>query len=265
MQLIEVAGVEVAYEVVGRGPVVLMTHGFGASSHMFAANARSLAEDHSVVSWDIRGHGQSGSPPDPDAYSPVLAVADMAAILDSVGADRAVVAGHSLGGFLSLAFTLAHPERVRGLILIDTGPGFRQADGRAGWNKLARRFAADFEAHGLAGHQGGAEFSPEVHRGGAAGLARAARGILTQHDSLVIDSLPTIAVPTLIIVGEDDAPFLAGSTYMAGKIPDATLVVIAGAGHAPNVTHPDDFDAAVRDFLDRIARDDDLRSTAESG
>jgi pimeloyl-ACP methyl ester carboxylesterase len=76
--------------------------------------------------------------------------------------------------------------------------------------------------------------------------------VLTQSDASVVDSLPSIAVPVLVIVGEKDKPFLAGSSYMAEKIPDAELVVIPGAGHAPNVTHTAEFDARLRTFLDRL-------------
>ena len=90
-----------------------------------------------------------------------------------------------------------------------------------------------------------------THRN-ADGLARAARGILTQHDATVIDSLRHIVVPTLVIVGENDKPFVGASQYMAHKIPHARLTVIEGAGHAPNVSHRDQFDAALGGFLDEL-------------
>jgi pimeloyl-ACP methyl ester carboxylesterase len=127
--------------------------------------------------------------------------------------------GHSLGGFLSLAFHLAHPERVAGLVLVDTGPGYRKDDARAGWNRMVEGRAREFEARGRHG------------------LAHAARGILAQRDGRVIESLPQIRVPTLVIVGEKDETFLAGSHYMAEKIPGAKLEVIEGAGHSPQETH----------------------------
>ena len=76
-----------------------------------------------------------------------------------------------------------------------------------------------------------------------------AEGVLKQHDGSVIESLPTIDVPTLVVVGENDKPFRGGSSYMAGKIPGARLVVIDGAGHSPNVTHADAFEGAVLEFL----------------
>jgi len=244
-------GVSVYYEVAGSGPAVLLSHGFGASSHMFRPNATAIATDHTLITWDQRGHGRSASPADPAAYSPALAVADIAAILDAVGAERAVIGGHSLGGYLSLAFHLAHPERVAALVLIDTGPGYRSDDGRQKWNRMAEGYAAELDQKGLAALGGSGELSASVHRD-ASGLAHAARRVLTQSDASVVDSLPSIAVPVLVIVGEKDKPFLAGSSYMADKIPGAELAVIAGAGHAPNVTHTAEFDARLRTFLDRL-------------
>jgi len=244
-------GVHVHYQVAGTGPAVLLSHGFGASSHMFEPNRAAISTDHTLITWDQRGHGRSDSPADPGAYSTALAVDDMAAILDAAGAERAIVGGHSLGGYLSLAFHLAHPDRVAALVLIDTGPGYRSDEGRAKWNGMAETYASDLDQRGLAALGGSGEVQATVHRD-ATGLAHAARRVLTQSDASVVDSLPAIAVPVLIIVGERDKPFLAGSSYMADKIAGAELVVVPGAGHAPNVTHTVEFDAHLRTFLDRL-------------
>ena len=96
-----------------------------------------------------------------------------------------------------------------------------------------------------------AELHANEHRD-ASGLIQAARHTLTQRDSHVLDGLPRIAMPTLIIVGSEDAPFLAAADYMTAKIPQARKVVIPGAGHAPNVEKPELFDAELRAFLDEI-------------
>ncbi len=76
--------------------------------------------------------------------------------------------------------------------------------------------------------------------------------MLTQIDAHVIDGLPSIAAPTLVVVGSEDEPFVKGSHYMASKIPNATLAVIDGAGHAPPMSHADEFNAIVRQFLDGL-------------
>ncbi|MEO6158092.1 MAG: alpha/beta fold hydrolase [Ilumatobacteraceae bacterium] len=242
-------GVRIYYEVVGHGPAVLLTHGFSASAAMFAESVATLAPTHTVITWDIRGHGRSDYPSELSQYSAELSVQDMLAILDAHGLERAVIAGHSLGGYLSLSFHVAHPERVAGLVLIDTGPGYRKPEPRAGWNAMAERFAADFDKRGLDALGSSDEVDADAHRD-ATGLVLAARGILVQRDATVIESLPSIAVPTLIIVGEHDTAFLDGSKYMAAKIPGAQLAVINGAGHAPNIARPDEFDRVVAQFLE---------------
>lgn len=232
----------------GAGPAILLTHGFAATAQMFAANVDDLARDHTVVTWNVRGHGASDSPTDPARYSVELSVGDMTAVLDAAGVDTAVVAGHSLGGYLSLEFHLEHRERVTALVLIDTGPGYRRDEPREEWNRMAARYASDLELRGLDALSDSEELSAGAHRD-AAGLALAARGILRQHDARVIESLPAIDVPTLVVVGEHDTPFLDGCRYMAAKIPRADLAVIEGARHAPNVSHSAAFNGRMREFL----------------
>jgi pimeloyl-ACP methyl ester carboxylesterase len=244
-------GGNISYQVTGSGqPPLLLTHGYGASSAMFRPNLAAAATQ--VVTWDIRGHGGSESPADPDNYSADAALADMVAILAELGLDRAVFGGHSLGGYLSLDFALSHPDQVAGLVLIDTGPGFRNDAARDDWNRRADRTAARLEAQGLAALGSSAELRSGEHRD-ATGLIHAARQTLTQRDSHVIDGLARIQAPTLVIVGADDTPFLAAADYMTAKIPQARKVVIPAAGHAPNVSQPELFNAELRSFLDEIA------------
>src|ERR1041384_8020287 len=117
---------------------------------MWRGQIEALSKDHKLVLWDMRGHGQSDYPDDPSAYSEALTVGDMAAILDAVGAERAIIGGLSLGGYMSLAFYRAHPERTRALLIIDTGPGFKKDDARDAWNKRAHETADRFDRDGLA-------------------------------------------------------------------------------------------------------------------
>jgi pimeloyl-ACP methyl ester carboxylesterase len=248
MPVIERHGVEIYYEDHGRGPAILLSHGYGATCRMWDGQVAALADRYRILAWDMRGHGQSGDPADPAAYSHALTVADMAAVLDACGVERAVVGGLSLGGVMSLGFRLAHPGRVRALMLFDTGPGFRNPEARAAWNARAFARAAELETNGLAALRGSDETRLGSHRS-ARGLAGAARGMLAQEDARLIDSLPTIAVPTLVLVGSDDTHFLGAADYMAAKIPGARKVVIPNAGHASNLDQPEAFNAAVREFL----------------
>jgi len=253
MPKIDRDGVKIHYEVHGSGPPLLLTHGYSSTAAMWQDQIEALSKKHKLVLWDMRGHGQSDYPDDPKAYSEALTVADMAALLDEVGAANAIVGGLSLGGYMSLAFYRAHPERVRALLIIDTGPGFKKDDARDAWNTRAHETGARFDREGLAVLQSfSRERSSATHRD-ASGLARAARGMLTQRDAGVIESLPNIKVPALVIVGADDAPFLAASDYMAAKIPGATKVVIPAAGHAVNIDQPEAFLQAVLPFLEGLS------------
>jgi pimeloyl-ACP methyl ester carboxylesterase len=216
---------------------------------MWAGQIATLEPHFTVITWDMRGHGQSDYPQDPAQYSEEATVADMAALLDKAGARDAIVGGLSLGGYMSLAFHRAHPERTRALLIIDTGPGYKNDAARDGWNKNAIARAEKFEAEGLPdASRGSAEVRLARHRD-ATGLARAARGMLTQRDARVIESLPAIKVPSVVIVGADDTPFLAASDYMAAKIPGAKKVVIEHAGHASNIDQPQAFNQALLEFL----------------
>ena len=126
-----------------------------------------------------------------------------------------MLGGLSLGGYLSLAFYLAHPERVAALVLADTGPGFRNDEARQRWNDRAYR----------AGRPAGRKAVATRRR---PSLALAARGMLAQRDASVIDSLPQVNVPTLVLVGAEDSAFLGAASYMAAKIPGPSQVTLDG-------------------------------------
>src|SRR5262245_32358470 len=149
---------------------------------MWAPNLPALAAERQVITWDIRGHGRSGSPPDPSRYSDAASVADMSAVLDACGITRAAVGGLSLGGYLSLAFHVADPARVAALLLFDTGPGFKQNGSRERWNAYAASRADALERDGLAALSTSVEVGPgrPVRLGSAgpprAALSRAVRG-----------------------------------------------------------------------------------------
>jgi pimeloyl-ACP methyl ester carboxylesterase len=247
-------GVEIYYEVHGEGPVILLSHGYSSTSGMWKGQVEALSANHRLVIWDMRGHGDSDYPDDQAAYSEEATVADMAALLDEVGADKAIIGGLSLGGYMSLAFNRAYPERVAALLIIDTGPGYRNDEAREGWNQNAIKRAERLERDGLGNLANASAEVRTVRHRSADGLAKAARGMLTQRDAGVMNSLPSVAVPSLIVVGADDTPFLAASDYMAAKIPGAKKVVIPAAGHAANIDQPEAFNHALGDFLDALGR-----------
>jgi len=249
MPTLERDGVTLHYSIHGKDrdrPPILLTHGFGASSAMWELNLAALANERRVLAWDMRGHGLSHAPEDPEAYGVEQSVGDMLALLDLLEAPEAVIIGMSLGGYLSLAFHARHPRRVRALVLVDTGPGFRRDEPRAQWNAYAERTAAALEREGLGALSHGAETGRHTD---ARGLIHTARRAMAQHDAHVIESLDRIDVPTLVIVGAQDANFLRAAEYMAQRIQGASMVVLQGAGHAANIDAATGFNAAVREFL----------------
>jgi pimeloyl-ACP methyl ester carboxylesterase len=177
----------------------------------------------------------------------------MAALLKTLGIENAVISGLSLGGYMSLAFHLKFPEKVRALMLFDTGPGYKNAEARNAWNERAEQWAANFEAEGLdaLASMGSDEMRKDWHRS-PQGLAGAARGMLAQVDSRVIESLSSIQVPALVLVGENDTPFIGATDYMVHKIPNSTHAVIPDAGHAANLHQPEAFNDAMGAFLEGL-------------
>ncbi|KAK4550868.1 hypothetical protein LTR36_000448 [Oleoguttula mirabilis] len=251
--------VHIYYEVHGEGKPLILTHGYSSTSAMWHGQVDSFTEaGYQLLIWDMRGHGKSAYPDDQSQYSEAHTVSDILALLDHVcgAGSKAIVGGLSLGGYMSLAFNRVHPQRVRVLLIIDTGPGFKSDKAREAWNQTAHKTGSRFEKEGLSVLQAD-DVSPErshvTHRN-ATGLALAARGMLAQRNAAVIESLPSVGVPALVVVGGEDTPFLMASEYMATRIPGAKKVVIPDAGHAVNIDQPKAFNEAVLGFLAEVER-----------
>ena len=244
--------VDLYFETHGSGPAVLLTHGYSATSQMWRPQIDVLAANHTLILWDMRGHGRSGSPDDPNAYGEAQTTADMAALLDHHGFESGIIGGLSLGGYMSLAFYADYRDRVDALLIIDTGPGFKKDAAREAWNQTAIARAEDIEARGFAALEGRSAEQAQAEHKSTQGLAMAARHMLTQRTSRVIETLPRIGVPSLVVVGADDEPFLIATDYMASKIPGAEKVVVPAAGHAVNLDQPEAFNKAATAFLSKL-------------
>lgn len=252
-------------EVEGDGPVVVLAHGFGGSARNFSPQARALRDRYRVVRYDARGHARSEAPRDATAYTPSAFVADMGRVLDHAGAETGVVGGLSMGAGTALRFALAHPERVRGLVLAAFPPG---PGARGSFTAVAREFADTIERDGL--DAAGERFvwgptsglDPEaaklVRRGFLEhpphGLANTLRGGIAEQPSVaeLAPQLGSVRVPTLVIVGDRDRMSLEPCAQLASAIPNAQLAVIENAGHVVNLARPAEFNAALRTFLDNL-------------
>ena len=249
-RLLTRSGVQLSYEVhnpESTATPLILTHGYGSSKEMWRVNVSALSALRPVIIWDIRGHGDTIVPHDPSFFSAEESVTDMLAILDACGYSTSHIGGLSLGGYLSLCFWMEHATRVTSLVLIDTGPGYRNDEARDTWNARAFAQAARLERDGDSAL--GSSPETKLARHDPVGLALAARGIMAQSGSRVIDSLKDINVATLVVVGANDEPFLGAAAYMSSRIRDAKLVTIPDAGHSANIDQPRAVEVAVNDFL----------------
>jgi 3-oxoadipate enol-lactonase len=256
--------IHLAYGDYGKGheTTLLLIHGFPLDRRLWAAQARGFSNLARVVAPDLRGHGKSEVTPGPltmDQHAD-----DLAALLDHLKIRRAVVGGLSMGGYITLAFWRRYPERVRGLILADTRAEPDSAAAQAGRSAAMARV----QQTGAAAYAD--EMLPRLLASGnlanpkivgavrtimaeqpAAGIVGALGGLRDRADSRA--TLPTITVPTLVIVGEADGitpPADAGA--MAAQIPGARLAVIPNAGHLSPLENPRAFNTAVRAFLRQL-------------
>lgn len=175
------------------------------------------------ITWDLRGHGESDIPA-PGNYTREHALADLERVCALAGGP-VILAGHSLGGYLSLAHTLNHPDAVQALILVAAGPGFRKEESRMAWNE-----SVDVSAKKLGVPEGSEEISKHV-------------------DAWVIDNLGSIEVPVLAIVGEHDKRFQASVSVFEKYMDVRSSVVVPDAGHSVHRKHGAPVAAAIKDFL----------------
>ncbi len=267
-------GVELAVEIAGRGPGLVMVHGFGGAKEDFADHRELLARDHTVVTFDHRGHGASDAPDDLDAYSFERLRADTLAVADAAGLDRFRLLGHSMGGMVVRRIAVDMPERVSALVMMDTSPG-----PIPGFDPELMEFAAstavdegkdalkelldlatplDTPAYQrvLEERPGYQEFCERKWNDLSHVMwAALARLMARQPDDL--PAMRALDVPVLVIVGEQDTVFLPPSRDMAGAISSASLAVVPGAGHSPQFENPDAWFAALHDFLASLDDEDD--------
>lgn len=244
----------------GEGPAVVLSHGFGGSARNFLPQLRALAGDYRVVVYDARGHARSEAPADPAQYAPECFVEDLLRVVERTGEERAVVGGLSMGAGVALRFALAHPERVRGVVLAAFPP--------ASGGSWALAFADAIDARGVEAAGSGfvwgerSRFDPEgarLIRSGflehpAHALSSTLRKLLAVQPgvSKLAPALARLEVPVLLIVGSRDAGSLAVSRELVRALPHAELVVVPGAGHVVNLADPEAFNAALLGFLERL-------------
>jgi 3-oxoadipate enol-lactonase len=260
-------GVGLAVDVAGSGPGLVLVHGFGGAKEDFADHVPALARDHTVVIFDHRGHGASDKPADRDAYSLDRLATDILEVADGCGLDRFRLLGHSMGGMLARQIPLREPQRIEALIMMDTAagpiPGFdptlmdaaaevaftRGKDALKELLDLAQVLETPAYQRTLLDRPGYQQFQNRKW----ADVSEIMWGAMAVAMAYQPDDLAALAaavsVPMLLIVGAQDAPFLAASRAMADAIPGAQLMIIPDAGHSPQFENPDAWIDALTRFL----------------
>jgi pimeloyl-ACP methyl ester carboxylesterase len=213
----------------GSGAPIVFLHGMGTSAATWNRCMELLEDRFTVIAPDLLGHGDSPVPDDPAEYTRDRTLVDVDDIVADL-AERPVLVGHSLGGYLSLAYVATRPDAARGVVVLNTGPGYRDDAKREEWNARSRRNAHRF------------------------GVPEQVTTMNLQEDSVVMDRLADIATPTLVLAGDDDRDEYTGAgQYLERKMPHARLVVVSGGGHSMHEdTHAAEVADLVADFADGL-------------
>jgi 3-oxoadipate enol-lactonase len=251
-------GITISYnDSGGDGPAVVLSHGYLMDSSMFAPQVAALAPEYRVISWDERGFGGTRAT-GPFTYWD--SARDVIGLLDHLGIEQAVLGGMSQGGFLSLRAALLAADRVRGLVLIDSSAGLENPEVAPAYEQMEQIWmeqgpepVQDVVATIILGPPDGpVDYQPWFAKWAAADrdeLRLAFRCLMDRDD--ITDRLGEISCPALILHGTADAaiPMERAEKVQAGLGGPATLVRIEGGSHAANLSHPDQVNVAMLEFL----------------
>jgi len=257
MKTATINGIDMAYREQGTGQPILFIHAFPLHSASWDGQIAALSPHHRVIAPDLRGLGataRGGGASSLDQHAD-----DLDALLGHLAIEKATVVGLSMGGYISFAFWRRHRERIAALILADTRAGADTEEGKQGREKNAKLA----EEHGpgaiadqmlpkLLSANAPAALRDQVRRiiesNDRAGIAAAQRAMAPRPDSTPL--LATIDVPTLVIVGAEDALTPPSeSEAMFNAIPGCRIAEIPGVGHLSNMEAPEAFNAQVTEFL----------------
>lgn len=260
---VKIDGVEIGYDDRGQGLPVVLIHGFPFSRQMWQPQTAALTRRHRLITPDLRGFGESAGTP-----SSVEQLAEDVHILaENLKLPPFVLGGFSMAGYVLFRYLARHADRVKAMMLLDTRAEPDSAEGRdRRYASIARlkeegpdRFLEDFLRLVVSPQtldtrpEIAAEVRRLMERKRIESLAGALRALAERPDSTPL--LANIHLPTLIVVGEDDkATPVESARKMHDAIKGSRLVVIPGAGHVSNIEQPEQFNAALTEFLDGLPR-----------
>ncbi|MEW6687461.1 MAG: alpha/beta hydrolase [Pseudomonadota bacterium] len=261
-------GVRLYYEETGSGTPLVFVHEFAGDSRSWEPQVRHFARRYRCINYNARGYPPSDVPEDAERYSQARARDDIRCVLDALGIERAHVVGLSMGAFATLHFGMAYPARALSLTVAGGGYGAHpaqyaqfQADARENARVIREKGMAHFAAtygHGPTRVQlqnkdprGFAEYERQLAEHSAAGSANTMLGYQARRPSLygLTAEMQRIAVPTLILAGDEEEPCLEACLLMKRCIPAAGLAVLPRSGHAINLEEPALFNRLLEDFL----------------
>jgi pimeloyl-ACP methyl ester carboxylesterase len=260
-------GVRLYYEEAGEGVPVVFVHEFSGDHRSWEPQVRAFARRYRCITYDARGYPPSDVPADPSQYSQDDAVADLIAVLDHLEIERAHLVGLSMGGFTVLHVGLRHPERARSLAIAGVGYGASPSPNPA-WRPeveaLADFYAEDTVA-AAAAHarapgriaflvkdpRGWQEFADQLAQHPGVGASNTMRGVQGERPNLydLGAELGALAVPLLVICGDEDEPCLEPALFLKRTVPTAGLAVLPRTGHTVNLEEPDRFNQLVADLI----------------
>ncbi len=264
-------GVRLYYEAAGSGYPIVFVHEFAGDYRSYETQMRYFARRYRCIAYNARGYPPSDVPDDFERYSQARARDDIRAVLDGLGIAKAHVVGISMGGFATLHFGFAYPERASALVVAGCGYG-AQPDKRAQFAEDTARTAAGIAARGMAeiaktygagptrvqlqnkDPRGYAEFMAQLAEHSTPGSANTMRGVQARRPSLwdLTEEMKRLDVPTLIATGDEDDPCLEPGLLMKRLIRSAALVVFPNTGHALNLEEPDLFNRTLADFFHQV-------------
>jgi pimeloyl-ACP methyl ester carboxylesterase len=271
MPRVLVNGIRLHYEEVGQGTPLVFVHEFAGEAQSWHLQTRFFARRYRTIAFNARGYPPSDVPTTGEAYSQEQAAEDIRGLLDALGIDKAHICGLSMGGYATLHLGLRHPGRALSLVVAGCGYGSVGAD-RDRWKRdvtaTAERFLiepmarmADVYCQGPTRVQfrdkdpkGWQEFHDMFAVQSALGHGLTMRGVqLTRPSVYELEAdLERLAVPTLIVTGDEDEPCLEPGIFLKRKIRTSGLVVVPKAGHTINLEEPEAFNRAVLDFLTSV-------------
>lgn len=259
----------------GEKPVLLMLHGFTGSNKTFQESITHLEKHFSIVAPDLLGHGKTDSPDEIARYSIERIVEDLVTILQELKIMQCFVLGYSMGGRVATAFASAHPEMVRGLILVSSSPGLAQKDLQESRVQADNRLADMLESEGirsfvdywekLALFASQEVLSDELKKRirlerlaqNPNGLAMSLRGMGTGKQPSYWNHLADFTVPVLLMTGSLDKKFEKIAQEMQQLLPNSTHVTVQNAGHAVYLEQPNIFISQLTNWLEVILKEEE--------